>query len=97
MVIRVLDIVEKCQSDADGIEVYNVLKPLLKKNTAIQISFEGVNAVPSSFVNAALIELLDDFNFVFIKSHISFVNTNKQINEMIKKRFEFEVFDRKKP
>jgi hypothetical protein len=91
MVIRALDIVTQCYSQEDGHKVYKAIAPLLSKGERIELSFEGVDVVPSSFVNTALIRLLDIVSFDRIRSNLRFVNTTKQINEMIKMRFDFEI------
>lgn len=94
MVIRALDYVDQCYTQQDGMAVYKVIFPLLKKGAHIELSFDGVTVVPSSFINTSLIALLDVISFDTIKSNLKFVNTTKQINEMIKSRFEFELAGR---
>jgi hypothetical protein len=91
MVIRALDYVQHCYTQADGQVIFDRILPFLKRGEAVELSFEGVETVPSSFVNTALIRLLDTVNFQHIKSNLKFTNTTKQINEMIKNRFDFEV------
>lgn len=91
MVIRVLDIVERCYSDMDGQKVYRAIFDCISKNEPVTISFDGVDVVPSSFVNSAFIPLLDDFSFETVKDNLSFIDSSPQINEMIKSRFLFEV------
>ena len=91
MVIRVLDIVERCYSDIDGQKIYKIVFDYIKRGEPLTLSFAGVDVVPSSFVNAAFITLLDSFSFTTIKDLLSFSHTTPQINEMIKKRFVFEV------
>ncbi|WP_395008585.1 STAS-like domain-containing protein [Undibacterium sp.] len=91
MVIRTLDYVKQCYTQEDGQTIYSVLLPYLEKDTPVEISFDGVEYVPSSFVNTAFIPLLKKFSFQKIKSCLLFVNTTKQINEMIRDRFVFEV------
>lgn len=91
MVIRALDIVSQCYTQADGQKVYEKIMPLLKNGKQVDLSFEGVETVPSSFINTALIRLLDVVPFENIKTNLNFINTTKQINEMIKTRFNFEV------
>nr|WP_236847798.1 hypothetical protein [Brevibacillus laterosporus] len=41
-------------------------------------------------------QLLEDFTFEEIRQNLRFINSTKQINQMIKSRFEFEVNERKK-
>lgn len=95
MVIRALDIVPQCYTQDDGHKVFKVLLPKLQQGERVELSFEGVETVPSSFVNTSLIRLLDVIPFERIKTNLSFTNTTKQINEMIKTRFAFEVSGRR--
>jgi len=94
MVINVLDHVERCYSNADGEVILSLIQPLLFRGNRVTVSFAGVDSVPSSFVNSAFIPLLEDFSFDFIRKHLHFSNSTKQINQMIKGRFEFEVNER---
>jgi hypothetical protein len=91
MVIRALDHVAQCYTQADGQKIYETIYPLLARGDRVELSFDGVETVPSSFINTALIRLLDSVPFEKIKMNLKFVNTTKQINEMIKIRFSFEV------
>lgn len=94
MVINTLDHVDQCYTQEDGVKIYKVILPYLEKNTRIEVSFNGVEFVPSSFVNAALIALLEKVPFETIKKNLSFINTTKQINDMIRDRFYFELHHR---
>lgn len=91
MVIRALDHVKHCYTQDDGQVIFNLIFAHLKEGRDVRISFDGVATVPSSFVNTAFIKLLDDFLFDYIKEKLSFAKSTKQINEMIKTRFDFEV------
>lgn len=91
MVIRTLDYVKQCYTQEDGQKIYAIILPYLERKTKVEVSFDGVEFVPSSFVNTALIALLDKVPFQTIKECLSFINTTKQINEMIRDRFSFEV------
>ncbi|MFC0271145.1 STAS-like domain-containing protein [Metabacillus herbersteinensis] len=95
MVIKIVDHVGRCYSNQDGLIVKMILLKHLNSNKLVILSFEGIDGVTSSFVNTALIELLEDFDFDKIKQNLKFTNTNRQINEMIKNRFKFEI-NRKK-
>jgi len=94
MVIRALDLVRQCYTQADGEKVFKELLPRLQRGERVSLSFEGVETVPSSFVNTSLIHLLDKVSFETIKQNLRFVDTTRQINEMIKRRFDFEVNQR---
>ena len=91
MVIRALDLVPQCYTQDDGQKVFEALYPKLQRGEKIELSFDGVETVPSSFINTSLIHLLDKISFDTIKANLRFVNTTKQINEMIRTRFDFEV------
>lgn len=91
MVIEILNHAERCYSNDDGKIIQDVIRNHFNNNESVTISFKNISGVTSSFVNTALIELLDDFDFNFIKKHLKFSNTTKQINDMIRDRFKFEV------
>lgn len=95
MVIIIKDHIEHCYSNDDGRIIHDIIEVYLKKNTNVTISFEHIDSVTSSFVNSAFIKLLDQFDFGHIRHSISFINSTNQINEMIKKRFNYEVNERK--
>ena len=97
MVVRALDLVAHCYTQEDGNTIFRAISPILRKGEIVELSFDGVDTVPSSFVNAALINLLESVSFDTIKSNLRFVNTTRQINEMIRTRFDFEVNRRAQP
>ena len=89
--IRVLDFVERCYNSDDGQIIHDLIIERLAQEVELTVSMEGVDWVPSSFVNAAFISLLDMLSFNDIKKRLRFVNTTSQINEMIRTRFNFEA------
>lgn len=91
MVIRVLDIVDQCYSNADGHKLFEAVLGPVTRGEKVVVSFDGVDAVPSSFVNSAFIALLERIPFEQIKRTLSFKETTPQINEMIRSRFSFEA------
>ena len=93
--IKVLDHVERCYSNQDGAKIQHIILSHFTTGEKISVSFDGVDGVTSSFINTALIELLDHYDFSVIKTNLKFVKSNKQINEMIRSRFKFEVNRRK--
>jgi hypothetical protein len=94
--IHVVDIVEQCSSYENGVTLHRLLGEKLRSGENVVLSFKGVSAVSTSFVNAALIELLDEFDFETIKGKLAFTDTNRIINDTIKRRFTFEVQRTKK-
>lgn len=88
MVIKILDYVPNCYSRESGEKIY---RKLIDEPGQVFLSFSGCNSTTSSFVNAALIQLLKNFDFNQIKEKVKIIDSNTQINNMIKKRFTFEV------
>ena len=87
--IRILDHIAHCADYDDGAIIYKLIYNELIKGNAVELSFDGVLSTPSAFINASLIQLLSDFPFDYIRSHLSIINSTKQINELIRQRFEF--------
>ncbi|MCY9525856.1 STAS-like domain-containing protein [Paenibacillus larvae] len=95
--VNTLDHVNHCYSNADGDVIRNIILDQFSSGQKVTISFKGVDSLSSSFINSAFIELLEMYDFDFIKTHLAFVNSSKSINENIKRRFSFEVKERKNP
>ncbi|EAD8013430.1 DUF4325 domain-containing protein, partial [Listeria monocytogenes] len=71
------NITQNAFSNADGDVVRVEIKKALSAGTKIEVSFNGFTSVNSSFVNSALIKLLNDYSFDFIKSNLTFIDTTK--------------------
>jgi hypothetical protein len=93
--ISVFDLVGRGYSNDDGYVIQQQIKKEFSSNKKVVVSFLNIDGVTSSFVNTAFIELLNDYNFAYIKQNLSFIDSKKQINGMIKDRFNFEVNRRK--
>jgi uncharacterized protein DUF4325 len=91
MVIKVLDVVRDCQSWANGDILHKALQTAFNEGDAdeVLVSFEGVDDVPSAFVNAAFLPLLDSWDFQTIRIRLKILNSTRQINDMIKRRLTF--------
>jgi hypothetical protein len=89
MGITVLDYTPQCYTTVDGDKLLQVMLAALNGTDKITVSFKGVGDVPSSFVNASFVRLLDFYSFDYIRSHVSVVDTNRQINDMISSRMRF--------
>lgn len=94
MVIRILDIVDRCYSNEDGQAVYHQIKPRVIAGAPFTLSFAGVSAVTSSFVNSALIDLLDSVDFDQIKRTVKITDVSQTVAQVIKRRFTFETQER---
>jgi hypothetical protein len=88
MVIAILDHVPHCYSSEDGDVVARFLSHAFARGRSVTLSFTGVGDATSSFINAAFVSLLDDYDFPFIKAHLSIVDSNRQINDMVRRCFQ---------
>lgn len=88
MVIRVFDIVSSADTTEQGQAVLVRLLDELDHHQEITISFEGIHAATSSFVNVAFVPLLRHISFDDIKTRIRIVESTRQINGMIRARLE---------
>jgi hypothetical protein len=86
--IRVLDHVQSCSSYDDGNVIFELIAPRVREGEDVTLSFEGVSAVPSSFINAAIVRLAEVVPLGEIRKHLSLTRTTRQINEMVKMRFD---------
>jgi hypothetical protein len=87
--INILDHLKSASTYEDGGKIYQLLKEKIAAGETVSLSFKDISSVPSAFLNAAVIQLLEDFSFVVIKKQLRFINTTKHINQLIKSRFEF--------
>lgn len=97
VILKVVDHINHCYTNADGDVIKEQILRHFKSGEKVSLSFAEIDSVSSSFLNSALIELLDNYSFDFIKSNLGFVNSTKAINEAIKRRFSFEVKKNKVP
>lgn len=93
--LKVLNHVQHCYTNNDGQVIKEQILKEIQNNDNVVVSFEGVDSVSSSFLNTALIDLLEIYSFNEIKQKIKFSNSSKSINDAIKRRFSFEVNERK--
>lgn len=91
MVIRVLDHLAHCHDWKDGDQLYRIMRTALLKCGGVVVAFDGVDDVPSSFVNGAFVKLLESYSFDEIKAKVRVINSTRQINGLIKKRLESEL------
>ena len=87
--IRLLDHVARCSTYEDGAIIYRLIKTSLEKGERVNVSFDGVFSAPSAFINGALIELLNDYTFSYIRENVIISNSTRYLNELIKQRFDF--------
>lgn len=91
MVIYILEHVKTASTYEDGEVIFNLISSALKNNENVTLSFKDISSVPSAFVNSALIRLLEIFDFDVIRNKLTFIDTTKHINELVKSRFAFVI------
>lgn len=89
MVIKIIDYVKTPSTYEDGEKIFKLISAAINKGESVSLSFESIPSVPSAFINSAIIRLLETFSFEQIKQYLSFINTTKHINDLIKSRFDF--------
>jgi hypothetical protein len=85
VVIRALDHVRHCYTAADGEVINALLVGPLERGDRVELSFDGVSDVPSSFVNTAIVSLLGQFEEGYIKSHLKLTDATRQIGDMVRR------------
>ena len=89
--INVKNIVSNYSDNESGLVLLETIKNYLDSGQSVAVSFDSVSYVSTSFVNSAFINLLQDYSFNEIKKSLTFVDSNVQINSLIKERFAFEA------
>ncbi|MGZ0020046.1 STAS-like domain-containing protein [Nitrosomonas sp. wSCUT-2] len=91
MVIIIKNHVRTTSSYEDGEKIFNLIYPEIAKNKSVSVSFDGIDSVPSAFINAAFIRLLEKFSFEHIRNYLKITNSTHHINTLIRNRFAFVV------
>jgi hypothetical protein len=86
--IQIRDLVGGANTADQGDAVLPHLRSAMASGKPFVVSFTGVQTATSSFVNASFVPLLKDFAFADIKHRMRVTDSTRQINHMIKIRFE---------
>lgn len=89
--IVVSDILKNTALNEDGEVLYSHIRKSFDQGNQVTVSFEGIAALNTSFVNSAFVDLLDHYSFSFIKNHLIIKNSTKGINRLIGKRMHEEA------
>lgn len=89
MVIRVLDHVARASSYADGDVIFEMIRDPIARGEPVTVSFEGVRAVPTAFVNAAFVRLAESLPVASIRGCLHLTCSTRGINRLVKDRFAF--------
>jgi len=89
--IEITKVIDRHLTNDDGDVIFNKIMENFEEDNHVTVSFKGISGINSSFVNSAFIQLLDEYDFKYIKENLSFIDSNRQINNLIKNRFSFEA------
>ena len=89
MVVTVAKHVKSASSYEDGDVIFRLILPLVQAGEKVVVDFSGITSVPSAFVNAAFVRLLEHVTFNQVRNTLSFTQSTRQINQLIRSRFEF--------
>ena len=87
--IRIADHVSQASTYDDGKIIFDLIATQLGKDDCVVVSFAGIQAVPSAFVNSAFLQLLEIAPLETIQRKLVIIDSTKFINELIKRRFDF--------
>lgn len=83
--VIIKNIVSETYTNSSGFSLYTVLKSYFETNTKFELSFDGVSATSSSFLNSSFGALIDDFGLGTFISLVKPINITKTEAEVIKK------------
>jgi hypothetical protein len=90
MVIHIKSIINYCDTYEDGQIVYKNIQFVLKNHEKLILSFKGINAISSSFINGAFIPLVNILGLDKFKQKIQIIDSNKTMNRLIVDRLNNE-------
>lgn len=96
MVVKVIEHVATASSYDDGDVIFWLLLEPVLAGQKTEVDFSGITSVPSAFVNSAFVRLLEHVSFDQVRSSLTFVQSTRQINDLIRSRFEFVAQEREK-
>lgn len=89
MDIKVIEHVASASSYDDGEKIFKLLLDPIRDGQKVVVNFSGITSIPSAFVNSAFVRLLEFVPFEQVRGNLTFAQSTRQINELIKSRFEF--------
>lgn len=89
MVIKILEHIKNASTYEEGEIIFRIILPLIQSGNQVEVDFTGITSIPSAFVNSAFIRLLEHVSFSQVRSSLHFTNSTRQINQLIRSRFDF--------
>ncbi|MDK8874378.1 STAS-like domain-containing protein [Paracoccus sp. SSJ] len=91
MVIIVKKLISSCDTNEQGDVLYAEIRRVLDRGEGATVDFSGILYATSSFVNSALVPLLDAMTLDAVKSRVRFRGTLPAVADMIRSRLTFEA------
>lgn len=91
MVIVVKKLISSCDTNEQGDTLYAAILSPLHRGEDVVVDFSGILYATSSFVNSALVPLLDTMTLDAIKDRVRFRGTLPAVAEMIRSRLTYEA------
>jgi|GEM_PF-4404910 len=79
----------------DSVKVFNALKQGLDRGEEMVLSFKDYNIVPTQFINTAIVQLLNHYDYSFIKYKLKIKDASPNTQKLIMKRFGDEIDSKK--
>ncbi|WP_462387304.1 STAS-like domain-containing protein [Acidovorax sp. Q11] len=89
VVIRIQEHAPQASTYADGQAIFDLLKPRLAQGEEVTLSFNGILAVPSAFINAAIVQLVEHVPLTQVRQQLRIADSTRAINNLIRTRLEF--------
>lgn len=89
VMIRIRDHVARASSYEDGDVIYRLMAKELEAGAMVEVSFEGISSVPSAFVNASFVRLLESMPVAEVRSRLQISGSTRSINELLRSRLSF--------
>ncbi|QLI80243.1 STAS-like domain-containing protein [Chitinibacter fontanus] len=93
--VVVKEIAKQAYTYEDGAAVSDLIASAFEAGDTVNLSFKGIDGIPSSFANGCFVRLFEIYGLEKIKSNLIISDSTKQINLMIKSRLVFESEHRK--
>ena len=74
---------EFCVSSSDGHKLHGAIHDLLSADGEVVVSFANVRRVTTAFLNSAVGQLYNDFDYDFVDRNVKFNNLTPQISSLI--------------
>jgi hypothetical protein len=87
--IRVRDYAPLAATHEDGDVIFRLVADALRAGSEVTVSFNGIAAVPSAFINSAFVRLIDTVPFEEIRERVHFSESTKAINDLLRTRLTF--------